>query len=327
MVPKIILLRPKQKAEFTKNGQNQRVDTLYKTFVEFGFPVEIVEVSRFPTPREYRHLSYMLENPESFVAFTSFILLPWCLLPPINQKIKMIDMMDSLKKTRDFNKNFLKWVLGNFESFISSHFKGTHVRTYISEYDRDSDTDITPNGIECFVIPNAISVNNLKKTSNLNRLVFVGDLNYRENGIMLSELCPVLSSAGMKLHIYGAGENSIQHKYEDHIFYGSRDDVELYQPGDLHLAPVRNMHGLNSKVFHPLTRGIPVLTTVSGANGINDCLGMHVENEIRIWPEAISEILLKSQNSTLEVQWNGFKCDQNEQLRSALSILLTKRNN
>ena len=325
MVPKIVFLRPKQKVQFVKNGQNQRVATLYKTFVDFGFSVEITEVSRLPRPREYRIVSNLLATPNSILALTSFILLPWCLAPAINQKIKIIDMMDSLKKTRVSEKNLLKRALGKFESLISSNFKNEHIRTYISDYDRQSDYKITPKNIESFVIPNSISVNKLGKNSNLDRLVFVGDLNYPENRIMLSELCPALTSAGMKLHVYGAGENSIQHKFENHIFHGSCDDTELYQPGDLHLAPVRNMHGLSSKVFHALTRGIPVLTTVSGANGINDCLGMYIENDIGIWPEVIRGILLKSQNSSLEVQWNGFKCDHTELIKSSLNALLTKQ--
>jgi hypothetical protein len=232
-------------------------------------------------------------------------------------------MMDSLRKTRKCSQqSFPRWVIGKFESLLSIIFKKDHIRTYISKYDRDSDKKITPKGIKTFIVPNAISMINIGTTANLKRLVFVGDLHYSENRVMLSDLCAALDAAGMELHIYGAGEFSMQLNLRNHIFHGMRDDDELYQFGDLHLAPVRNKHGLSSKVFHPLTRGIPVLTTEFGINGINECGGIFVENEIRIWPELINKIFLESKTSPLEVNWNGFKCDESEQLRSALIDLL-----
>jgi hypothetical protein len=80
-------------------------------------------------------------------------------------------------------------------------------------------------------------------------------------------------------------------------------------------------------VFHPLARGIPVLTTEFGVNGIDECAGIYVESEVSIWPEVINEIFLKSQKSPLEVNWNGFKCDEREPLRSALFELLVKQEN
>jgi hypothetical protein len=323
MVPTIIFLRPKQKEESIKNGQNQRVETLSKAFKEFGFSVQIVEVTRFPIPKEFRLISGLLENPNSVLAITSFILLPWCLTPLGRQKIKVIDMMDSLIRTREYSHHSIhKWVVGRFELFISALFRKDHIRTYISEYDRDSDKNITPKKIKTFVIPNDIPMNIYGKTSNLNRLVFVGDLNYSENKIMLAELCAALDTANMKLHIYGAGDSSTHHVSGNHIFHGLREDEELYQSGDLHLAPVRNMHGLSSKVFQAITRGIPVLTTKNGANGINECSGLYVENQIMIWPEVIREIIHESQNSSLEVRWNGFKCDQREMFKLAMIKLL-----
>ena len=326
MVPKIIFLRPKQKEESIKNGQNQRVETLHKRLVEFGYSVQIVEVGRFPTPKEYRFVSNLLVATDSVLAITSFILLPWCLSPLGNQKIRIIDMMDSLKRTRKYSQGgFSRWLIGKFESFLSLLFRNNHIRTYISEYDRDSDKKLTPKGIKTFVIPNAISLNNAGIASNLKRLVFVGDLNYSENRIMLSDLCAVLDAADMELHIYGAGQALMQPKSGNHIFHGMRDDEELYQTGDLHLAPVRNMHGLSSKVFNALERGIPVLTTEFGINGINECAGIYVESQIRIWPEVINEIFIKSKKSPLEVNWNGFKCDESEPLRSALIDLLVKQ--
>ena len=328
MVPKIIFLRPKRKEESIKNGQNQRVETLHKLLVGSGYSVQIVEVGRFPTPKEYRFVSNLLTTPDSVLAITSFILLPWCLSPLGNQKIRIIDMMDSLRRTREYSQGgFFRWVIGKFESFLSIHFRNNHIRTYISEYDRDSDKKLTPKGIKTFVIPNAISLNNAGIASNLKRLVFVGDLNYSENRIMLSDLCAVLDAADMELHIYGAGQALMKPKSENHIFHGICDDEELYQSGDLHLAPIRNMHGLSSKVFHALARGIPVLTTEFGVNGINECAGIYVESKVRIWPEVINAIFLKSQKSPIEVDWNGFKSDEREPLRSALIDLLVTQEN
>lgn len=323
MVPKIVFLRPKQKEESRKNGQNQRVETLHAMFTDFGFPVQVVEVGRFPTFKEYSLVSNLLASPNSALAITSFILLPWSITPLGIKKIKLVDMMDSLKRTREYsNKNITRWVIGLFESLLSSLFRKNHIRTYISEYDRDSDKKITPREIRTFVIPNEISVRRHSEASDLKRLVFVGDLNYSENRIMLSELCVVLERSGLRLHIYGSGNSGMQDKFRKHFFYGTRDDVELYQPGDLHLAPIRNKHGLSSKVFNAIENGIPVLTTENGINGILECHGIFVENEIEIWPEVIAEILLRSQKSPLKIEWKAFKCDQREQLRFALNELL-----
>ena len=325
MVTRIILLRPKRKEGAVRNGQIQRVETLYKKFVEFGFPTQVVEVGRFPTLKDYRLVTNLLANSSSVLAITSFILLPWCLSPLGIQKIKIIDMMDSLIKTRKFSKqNLTRWIIGKLESLISIAFKNDHIRIYISEYDRDSDKAITPKKIKTFVIPNEISMNKTGEVFNLKRLVFVGDLNYSENRIILGKLCGLLDKAGMQLNIYGAGGSKMQPKYSNHNFHGTRDDDELYQDGDLHLAPVRNMHGLSSKVFHPISRGIPVLTTDFGTNGINKSRGIYIENEMRIWPDAINEIFLKSQNSPLEVYWTGFKCDETGEISTALIELLTK---
>ena len=327
MVSKIVFLRPKQKGETIKNGQNQRVETLREILTDFGFPVQVVEVGRFPTFREYKYVSNFLESPNSALAITSFILLPWTLTPLGVKKVKIVDMMDSLKRTRGYsNKNFSRWVLGQFESILSVLCRNDHVRIYISEYDRDSDNTITPKEISTFVIPNTILAKKHSEISNLERLVFVGDLNYSENRMILSELCVVLDKSGMKLHIYGAGESEMQIKFRNHIFYGMRDDAELYQPGDLHLAPIRNKHGLNSKVFQAIANGVPVLTTENGINGMKECRGIFVENEIAIWPEIIRDAFLRSQNLPLEVKWNGFNCDEREPLRLALIELLTSHN-
>jgi len=327
MLPIVIFLRPKQKEETIKNGQNQRVETLRKILVEFGFNVQIVEVGRFPTLKVYRQITDLLATPNSVMAITSFILLPWCLTPIGDRRLKIIDMMDSLIKTRQFSKqNIARWFVGRFEYLLSIFFKKDHIRIYISEYDRASDKKITPKDISTFVIPNAVPVIRTGEASTLKRLVFVGDLNYAENRIMLSELCTVLDTQGMELNIYGAGESSNISKSGNHIFHGTRDDLELYQPGDLHLAPVRNTHGLSSKVFQAITRGIPVLSTKNGTNGINRCLGLYVENDLRNWPAAINDLIEMSKQSPLEVHWDGFECDEREGLRSALINLLRKRN-
>jgi hypothetical protein len=295
--------------------------------VEFGFSVQIVEVKRFPTLKVYRLVANLLATPNSVMAITSFILLPWCVTPIGHRKLKIIDMMDSLRKTRQFSKqNIARWLIGRFEYLISIFFKKDHIRIYISEYDRASDKKITPDDISTFVIPNAVSVIRTREASTVKRLVFVGDLNYSENRIMLSELCTVLDTQGMELNIYGAGESSNISYSRNHIFHGTRDDLELYQPGDLHLAPVRNTHGLSSKVFQAITRGIPVLSTENGTNGINRCPGLYVVDDLRIWPAAISELIEMSKQSPLEVRWDGFECDEREGLRSALINLLTKRN-
>ena len=323
MVSKIVFLRPNKREESIKNGQNQRVETLQAMFTDFGFAVEVVEVGRFPTSKEYKIVSKLLKSPNSALAITSFILLPWSVTPLGIKKIKIVDMMDSLKRTRGYSKeNITKWVFGQFESTISALFKKNHIRTYISEYDRDSDARITPKEASTFVVPNAIATQKPSEVTNLDRLVFVGDLNYSENRMMVSELCMILERSGLTLHIYGSGNSGMQDKFQNHIFHGARDDEELYQPGDLHLAPIRNKHGLSSKVFNAIAHGSPVLTTENGLNGIKECHGIFIKNEIEIWPEVIADIFLRSQKSSLKVQWNAFNCDEREQLRLALNDLL-----
>jgi hypothetical protein len=89
MISKIVFLGPKQKEEIIKNGRNQRIETLRAMFTDFGFLVQVVEVGRFPTFKEYRLVSNLLVSPNPALAITSFILLPWSITPLGIKRIKL----------------------------------------------------------------------------------------------------------------------------------------------------------------------------------------------------------------------------------------------
>lgn len=328
MVHRVVILRPRESQKDAKNGQSRRVDTLHKIFVGAGYKVQVKYVRRIPNLKDYRLISNLVSDSQTVLAITSFILLPWCISPLGYRKIRIVDMMDSLIKTRGFSfENLSRWMLGRFEILLSLIFRSNHIRTYISEYDRDSDKNITPKNVKTFLIPNTVSAIKFNESTALERLVFVGDLNYSENRKMLRDLCTVLESTGMKLHIYGIGKYAFKFGSKHCIFHGVCDDAELYRAGDLHLAPVRNRHGLSNKVFGPVINGVPVLTTDCGTNGIKECSGIYVENDISKWPQMISNLFQQSRNLPFKIQWSGFKNDEIMAFSSTLLELLTPQDN
>ena len=122
-------------------------------------------------------------------------------------------------------------------------------------------------------------------------LLFVGGFNHPPNldGLMwfLEEIYPTVTSKleGVKLHVVGS--NMPQHVKElaskNIVIEGYLDDddlIALYEKVRISVVPLRYGAGVKGKVLEALRRGVPVVTTDIGAEGIpgrENCL--IIENE------------------------------------------------
>jgi glycosyltransferase involved in cell wall biosynthesis len=110
-------------------------------------------------------------------------------------------------------------------------------------------------------------------------LLFNGLLNYKPNldavNIILKEINPLLekqSSFKYKIIICGKGlpaeMNSLK-EYQNVIYAGFVDDIETYFKGaDIFLNPVQSGGGIKTKMVEAIAYGTTVISTESGAAGI-----------------------------------------------------------
>lgn len=101
------------------------------------------------------------------------------------------------------------------------------------------------------------------------RVVLAGDWSYGPNRDGLSWFVErVAPLAGVPVHVFGRGLADVSlpsgltaHGYVD-------DDGLLHRPGDIHVAPLRFGAGVKRKVVQPLLAGLSVVTTTTGAHGL-----------------------------------------------------------
>ena len=127
------------------------------------------------------------------------------------------------------------------------------------------------------------------------RLVFVGDGKYAPNRQavlwIMSTLVPALRSMGHtnEFVVYGDG-------YEDLVGAGVSfrgyvaDERDIYRENDVHIAPMVHGAGMKSKVVVPALAGIRVVTTESGAQGLNRAPAIRVSS-LRNFPATVAGIL------------------------------------
>lgn len=107
----------------------------------------------------------------------------------------------------------------------------------------------------------------------LRRIVFVGDGNYYPNrqavSWILDVLAPELASLGVDtpILIYGQGYGMPDRGQVQFQGY-EVNNQNLYQIGDIHIAPVTTGAGMKSKVAIPLLAGLDVVATPDGMRGL-----------------------------------------------------------
>ncbi len=112
-------------------------------------------------------------------------------------------------------------------------------------------------------------------------LLFNGLLDYKPNldalKIIIEQINPLLLQSTMQYNILITGKrlpaelNELKASNKDHLFYaGFVDDIDLYfKAADLFLNPVQSGGGVKTKMIEAIALGTTVVSTVSGAAGID----------------------------------------------------------
>jgi hypothetical protein len=144
--------------------------------------------------------------------------------------------------------------------------------TWISAADLRNDHG-TVRAVRRLVLPATCTISvPARGESSGTRIVLAGDWDYPPNhdGLVwfAREVVPLLSpSLRAQLAVYGPGRLPAGLPTTAHRGYAT-DEAELYQNGDVHVAPVRFGGGVKRKVVNPLSAGLPVVTTRAGAHGL-----------------------------------------------------------
>ena len=154
-------------------------------------------------------------------------------------------------------------------------------------------------------------------------LLFIGGFNHPPNldGLMwfVKEVYPIVTSNLEEVKLHVVGSNMPQHVKElaskNIVIEGYMDDgdlMTLYEKVRLSIVPLRYGAGVKGKVLEALNKGVPVVTTDIGAEGIpesQNCL--IIENEADSFAQKIiniyeseSELALLSERGCITIEKN-----------------------
>lgn len=130
-----------------------------------------------------------------------------------------------------------------------------------------------------------------QQTSNLHRLLYVGNMSYAPNAegaeLICRELVPHLDR---DVTFVGRGSDTYSRPGVEGL--GMVDDIDsLLRETVLGLSPILHGSGMKIKNLTYLRYGIPVLTTTVGARGYPSTEAIIVEDDLAKWPEIISSIV------------------------------------
>ena len=91
---------------------------------------------------------------------------------------------------------------------------------------------------------------------------------------IINEILPILINNNITLNITGSKipEHLLNINSEFLIFHGfidEKDFINFYKKMDVNIAPIISGHGMQSKIFEPMSLGIPTLTFKEGLRGYN----------------------------------------------------------
>ncbi|GAC1441626.1 MAG: hypothetical protein NVS3B26_11520 [Mycobacteriales bacterium] len=178
------------------------------------------------------------------------------------------------------------------------------VVTYISGADLHSDRGTIRAGSR-WVLPGSTPTLPVRASPSGRRLVLAGDWDYPPNADALAwfrtDVLPqvdrALPTAGWSATVYGTGRAGTSGGRLEVMGYAD-DPGELYQTGDVHVAPVRFGGGVKRKVLQPLLSGLPVVTTTVGAHGLRPHPLLHVHDSAASFAAALVRLLGQPANST-----------------------------
>ena len=165
--------------------------------------------------------------------------------------------------------------------------------TYITATDAQADADLWRS--RPWVLPIAWRRVSTAPPDFPRRLVFVGDGKYAPNRQavlwIMGTLVPALRSMGHtnEVVVYGDGYEDLAGGGVAFRGYVS-EERDIYTESDIHIAPVVHGAGMKSKVVVPALAGIRVVTTESGAQGLNRVPAIEVSS-LRDFPATVAGLL------------------------------------
>lgn len=183
------------------------------------------------------------------------------------------DPMDSWRLTRRslFFTSVIKETLKYLRDVVCSKFLVfCNIISYCSLSDWKNDNIRFKR--KFFILPPTIS----NKSNLLNlpdygkRWVFVGSCHYtpnREAAEYLIRLASLGYFGDIPLHFYGSGYERFSES-KGLFFNGLSNEKFLYGKQDIHLAPIWSGAGIKYKVVTPLSKGLKVISSPEGANGL-----------------------------------------------------------
>ncbi len=260
-----------------ESGASLRIETLQSLIEGLGLQVEKVSLRNF------------IDSPDKhykLIVLTPFTAVRVSKKARKNSNILWLDHCDSWIQTR-FSRLYngeLKQIVALMRDVYYLISKPKYeVQTFISL--RDSRILRRRTALNTYIVPNVIKNYKLDPSYDP-RLVFIGDGKYKPNQSAVNYLESILKflPKGTYIHVFGRGYKK---SHPNIVFHGYAPSAELYRQGDVHLAPIFYGAGIKNKVAIPLSLGLPVVTTQQGANGINPCSGLYVENKPEKFVKAI----------------------------------------
>ena len=263
----------------------------------------------------FKVLSRVKKMKPQLVLGTSFAIAPALLLLGAKKYRIWFDFMDNPLQTRSVSTFGRKVYFNLIETHIIRVIaaRATFL-TFISTFDKGAESYKT--NANTFVIPNETS--NFKPlpyvSSQIKRLVHVGDLNYLPNFQAALHLLSLKNELPIELAIYG----NTGKKTEIIGATYAIEESDLYRPGDVHICLSNSLAGLKNKVINPLVNGIPVLTTLAGNNGISPTPGIVILTNCKPNTKEILDSLATFNITNDTKIWNGFLQDETPELSSKL---------
>jgi len=269
-----------------KSGASIRLNTVKRILVQSGYEIKVVSSSEY---------SKMPEFMWDVIVIVSFAATQSLRKARTESKLLWLDATDSWHQTRisRIKSGEIRQIAALLrDSYRLSQVRKIDLITFISQFDANKESKNTrKKGSKVLIFPNHFDQNTLGAKGE-NRLVFVGDGNYPPNRYAIKFLEKVRKLLPTHQDIHLVGRN-LATKSKGFVILSRVSDDELYEVGDIHLAPVFSGSGIKNKVAEPLFYGLTVITTIHGSNGLMKSKKLLVRNTPKEFAEAI-ELALAS---------------------------------
>jgi hypothetical protein len=306
--PKALIIGTETALNASASGASIRFKNVSNLVHELGFE------AKMETKRNAKRL--IKSRKWDLIVLVSFSNLKLLRISHKNSKLVWLDCTDSILLTRKslmFAGDLRQPIALLLDCLRIIYNKRPGVITYITELDRDFDSFLRFSDTNSYVFPLNPEKVQMGDDLNSSRLVFVGDGRYLPNRKaieFLEKVLPFLDES-QKIDIYGSGYRENMHPRFK--FHGYKNDRDVYQIHDIHLAPINYGAGMKAKVAIPLLNGLRVISTTIGAHGFNTSGNLLIADTPKDFALAI-ESLQSNLNLSKPTHQQLFSRDQTEEL-------------